>query len=79
MNKKEVKYVVRLNDAQIDRDDLGYMFRQSPCNKLFYGVLVNISATHLYFEIGEDKKLVIVPHKWVEWMAPVEEVLKKEK
>ena len=77
MEQKEVKYLVRLNDGQIDRDNLGYMFRRTACNKLFCGILVNVSATHLYFEIGEDRKLVIVPHKWVEWMAPVKENFKE--
>ena len=77
MNKEDIKYLVRLNNNQIDRDDLGYMFRRTICNKLFCGVLVNISSSHLYFEIGEDKKLVIIPHRWVEWMAPVKENFKE--
>ena len=77
MEQKEVKYIIRLNDNQIDRDDLAYMFRRTICNKLFCGILVNVSATHLYFEMGEDKKLAIIPHKWVEWMAPVNENFKE--
>ena len=77
MVEKDVKYMVRLNDNQIDRDDLGYMFRRTVCNKLFCAILVNISSSHLYFELGEDKELVIIPHRWVEWMAPIKKVFKE--
>ena len=77
MKQREVKYMIRLNDNQIDRDDLGYMFRRTACSNLFCGILVNISGTHLYLEVGEDKKLVIIPHRWVEWMAPVKENFKE--
>lgn len=77
MDKEEVKYLVRLNDSQIDKDDLGYMLHQTICNKIFCGVLVNIFNSSLYFEIGEDKKLVIIPHRWVEWMAPARENFKE--
>lgn len=77
MDKKDTAYVVRLNDNQIDRDDLGYMFRRTSCNKLFCGVLVNISSSHLYFEIGENKNLIIIPHRWVEWMAPTRDSFKE--
>ena len=77
MVKKEIKYIVRLNNNQIDRDDLGYMLNRTICTKLFCGVLVNISGSHLYFEVEEDKKLIIIPHRWVEWMAPARENFKE--
>lgn len=77
MNEKEVIYMIRLNDNQIDRDELGYLFRETRCGKLFCGVLVNISCSHLYFEHGKNKELVIIPHRWVEWMAPVKKAFKE--
>ena len=77
MDKKEVKYMVRLNYSEVDRDEFGYMFRQTRCDKIFCAILINFSSTHLYFELDKDKDVVIVPHRWVEWMAPVKEVLKE--
>ena len=70
--KCDVEYVVRLDECTIERDELGYLFKHTIINRAFCGHLVNISASALYFEIGENKDVVIIPHAWVKWMAPVD-------
>ena len=70
---KDINYMVRINSSHINRDPLGDMFSKTVCRNLFCGTLVNTNGSNFYFEMGEDKALVIIPHSWIEWMAPVEE------
>lgn len=71
------EYVVRLDEYSIERDELGHLFRHTVIKRAFCGRLVNVSASALYFEIGENRDVVIIPHSWVKWMAPVDK--EKEK
>ena len=64
--EKDTYYIVKFKD-NID-DNLFYS--TTVANKLC-GKLINQTNGHFYFELNDIKKsLVIVPHSWIEWMAP---------
>ena len=65
--KKETYYYVRL------RDDIPVdpVFYRTKAAHLFCGKLVNqAGGSHMYFELKNTNDLVIIPHEWIEWMAP---------
>ena len=66
------EYIVRLDEHHIEREELGHLFKRTIIKTAFCGRLVNISASTLYFEIGENNDVIIIPHTWVKWMAPVD-------
>lgn len=43
-------------------------------NHRFEGYLVNQGGATLYFEPKDKEGLIIVPHSWVKWCVPIEEI-----
>lgn len=43
-------------------------------NHRFKGYLVNIGGSTLYFEPEDREGLIIIPHSWVKWCLPIEEI-----
>ena len=39
----------------------------------FAGVIVNQTMSNIYFELKNTKELVIIPHEYILWLAPVKE------
>ena len=37
---------------------------------MFCGALVNQTDGNFYFELNGSRAMVIIPHSWIEWMAP---------
>ena len=37
----------------------------------FYGELVNQTSDMFYFELFENRAIIIIPHSWIEFMAPM--------
>lgn len=46
----------------------------------FYGRIENQTASNIYFRLvgSEDNSLVIVPHNWIKFMAPIKFNINKE-
>lgn len=62
---KDVYYIVKI------KDDVGdATFYKTTASRMFCGALVNQNGDHFYFELNGSKSLVIIPHGWIEWMAP---------
>ena len=40
---------------------------------VFTGTIVNQTASSLYFELKDTKELVIIPHEYILWLAPVKD------
>lgn len=65
-----IHYIVKVNKDKIDSSELGYMFYTTTCSNVFCGRLVNQNSRNFYFELNSSNALVIIPHSWIEWMAP---------
>ena len=74
----DVCYIVKINQSKTNNDELGYMFHKTICSKLFCGRLVNQNDGKFYFELNGSNALVIIPHSWIEWMAPSKIILEKK-
>jgi hypothetical protein len=68
-NKEDIYYIVKIKENRVDG-----LFYQTTVNKMFCGVLVNHADGNFYFELNGSKALVIIPHSWIEWMAPSKEL-----
>lgn len=66
----DVYYIVKIDRNKVDGNELGYMFYKTTCSNLFCGRLVNENSGRFYFELNNNDALVIIPHSWIEWMAP---------
>lgn len=42
--------------------------------KEFCGSIENQTSTNIYFRLNGSNALVIVPHNWIEWMAPAKKL-----
>ena len=38
--------------------------------QVFSGKIVNQTAGNIYFELNGSGGLVIIPHEWINWLAP---------
>lgn len=61
------KYIIALNDEVVDVS----FWMKSTIKHTFCGTLVNQNGKNFYFEMDND--LVIIPHRWIRWMAPLRE------
>ena len=69
-NKRDVLYLVKLDKNEMDKSELGYMFKNTYIGYLFCGYLVNHANTKMWFEVNNtDRALVCIPTRWIEWMA----------
>ena len=71
-NKEGIYYIVKVKDSMVDR-----LFYKTTINTTFCGVLVNQNGANFYFELNGSNALVIIPHSWIEWMAPSKELNEK--
>ena len=69
---KETYYIVKVKD-----DIRDIMFYKTTVSRMFCGTLVNQNGGNFYFELNGSKALVIIPHSWIEWMAPSKNLNKK--
>lgn len=63
----EVIYFVKLKDRYTQE------LHKTKVVNVFAGTIVNQTASSLYFELKDTKELVIIPHKYILWLAPVKE------
>lgn len=73
-----IYYIVKVKEDNFNSCELGYMFRKTTCSKLFCGRLVNQNNGNFYFELNGSNALVIIPHSWIEWMAPSKNLWEKK-
>lgn len=74
----DIHYIVKINKDKIDSSELGYMFHKTTCSDIFCGRLVNQNDRNFYFELNSSDALVIIPHSWIEWMAPSKIIWEKK-
>lgn len=67
-------YIVRLKEYIPDH----LFYRTIIENNSFCGKIVNQTCKKIYFEIYGNNVLVIIPHEWIEWMAPSRILLEKQ-
>ena len=73
-----IYYIVKINKDKIDSSELGYMFYKTTCSNIFCGQLVNQNSGNFYFKLNNSNALVIIPHSWIEWMAPSKIIWEKK-
>lgn len=66
----DIVYVVKIDKKVAGGTHLGYMFDTTTCSELFCGRLVNQENGKFYFELNGSEALIIIPHRWIQWMAP---------
>lgn len=64
----EIYYIVSIKDSYICELNL------TTITKEFCGRIENQSSTSIYFRLNGSDALVIIPHSWIEWMAPSKEL-----
>ena len=68
IDDKDVYYIVKVKDVTDD------MFYKTTISNKFCGKLVNQNDGKFYFELNGSNALVIIPHSWIEWMAPSKKI-----
>ena len=61
---EDIYYIVNI------KEKYRYELRLTTINKEFCGKIVNQTAGNIYFELNGSGGLVIVPHEWINWLAP---------
>ena len=61
---QDIYYIVRLKERY--RQEL-YL---TTIIKDFCGKILNQTGSNIYFELNGSNALVIIPHEWIEWLAP---------
>ena len=69
-----IKYVVKVKEFKDS-----FLFNTTSIGTHFCGELVNQYDGNFYFELLNSKALVIIPHKSIEWMAPLRRLNKCQK
>mgnify|MGYP003403652815 CR=1 FL=1 len=64
-SKEDIYYIVKIKEDVVDS-----LFYQTTIRHKFCGKLVNRNYGNFYFELNGSDALVIIPHSWIEWMAP---------
>lgn len=71
MDKKEITYILELNDDVIENHTL---IKQTTLTDVFIGKLINTTCSNFYFEDNKNSDtMIIIPHNWIKWMAPLNE------
>lgn len=68
---KEIYYIVTIKQEYI------HEFVLTTIHRRFCGKIVNQACANLYFELNGSGALVIIPHTWIETMAPSKELWDK--
>lgn len=63
----ETTYFVKLKDQYAQE-----LCKTKVANR-FSGTIVNQTASNIYFELKDTKELVIVPHEYILWLAPIKD------
>lgn len=63
--KENIYYIVKVREDIFDP-----LFDKTTIRRTFCGVLVNQNNGKFYFELNGSGALVIIPHSWIDWMAP---------
>lgn len=61
---QDIYYIVRLKERYRQE------FYLTTITKDFCGKIINQTSTNIYFELNGSNALVIIPHAWIEWLAP---------
>lgn len=71
----ETIYLVKLKDKYV------HELHKTKITTGFCGVIINQTASNLYFELKDTKEVVIVPHEYILWLVPGEEkdIIQNEK
>lgn len=70
---KKLYYIVHL------KEDIEPLFKKTTCAYKFCGELIKEENDTLYFKLNYSKALVIIPYKWIKWMAPSNLLYKRGK
>lgn len=70
LKEPEIYYIVSIKDRYICE------FHLTTITKEFCGRIENQTSTSIYFRLNGSDALVIIPHNWIEWMAPSKELWK---
>lgn len=72
---ENIKYILKIRNSILDNNPI---IRQTTLKDFFIGTKVNENEGNFYFTDSENPAaLVIIPHTWVEWMAPLNEATTK--
>ena len=61
---KDIYYMVKI------KENYNENFHNTVIKNKFCGKIVNQAAGNIYFELYKSDALVIMPHNWIEWLAP---------
>lgn len=65
--KETILYLVNIKPEHKDK------FKDTLIHSKFCGELVNQTNDMFYFELYKGRAIVIIPHNWIEFMAPIKE------
>jgi len=68
LKEPEIYYIVSIKERYI------YDLHLTTITKEFCGRIENQTSTSIYFRLNGSDALVIIPHNWIEWMAPAKEL-----
>lgn len=63
--ENDIIYLVRI---KLNVDD--ELFYKTICSSIFSGSIVNQTSSNFYFKLKDSNDIVIIPHNYIEWMAP---------
>lgn len=62
---EDIYYLVKVREDIFDP-----LWDKTTTYKMLCGKLVNQNNGRFYFELNGSDALVIIPHDWIDWMAP---------
>jgi hypothetical protein len=62
---EDIYYIVKVREDIFDP-----LWDKTTARKTLCGKLVNQNNGRFYFELNGSGALVIIPHGWIDWMAP---------
>lgn len=68
LKNPEIYYIVNIKDRYICELNLTTIIKE------FCGRIENQTNTSIYFRLNGSDALVIIPHSWIEWMAPAKKL-----
>ena len=68
LKKPEIYYIVSIKERYICELHL------TTITKEFCGRIENQTSTSIYFRLNGSDALLIIPHSWIEWMAPAKDL-----
>lgn len=68
IKEPEIYYIVNIKDRYISE------LRLTTITKEFCAKIENRTERNIYFRLNGNSALVIIPHSWIEWMAPAKKL-----